>query len=242
MYSLTRSLRLFLSVFCFPLSNNFLFLNFSYQLGTGDTGASGAFASLACVYGAAGLASSQFMTKPPEGWKPEGYNPDPNTTENADIGVPASVALRTPQFSLLWATVFGNAVGGLALISSSKTIMMDIWAPAMPAVVTASFATGYVATLGSANSFGRLTWGAASDKLGRKNTYTVFALGLPVIAATPYLIEQSMESADPSVVPLAVFVGGSVFAITNYGKGEREKESEQEWSSLGSERRKLVVR
>jgi len=102
----------------------------------------------------------------------------------------------------------------------SKTIMSDIWSPMMPAIVTASFATGYVATLGSANSFGRLTWGIASDKLGRKNTYSIFALGLPVMACTPYLITTSMESSalgDPSVVPLGLFVGGSVLAIVNYG-------------------------
>ena len=102
----------------------------------------------------------------------------------------------------------------------SKTIMSDIWSPMMPAIVTASFATGYVATLGSANSFGRLTWGTASDKLGRKNTYSIFALGLPVMACTPYLITTSMESSalgDPSVVPLGLFVGGSVLAIVNYG-------------------------
>jgi MFS family permease len=194
-----------------------------YQVGTGDSGAAGAFASLACVYGAAGLVSSQFMRKPADGWLPEGYKPNATTTTTtstattSDLSVPAAVAVRTPQFPLLWMTVFGNAVGGLALISSSKTIMTDIWSPMFPAVVTASFATGYVATLGSANSFGRLTWAIASDKIGRKNTYSVFALGLPVMAATPYLIGYSMDALQPSVIPLAVFVGGSVFAITNYG-------------------------
>jgi nitrate/nitrite transporter NarK len=131
--------------------------------------------------------------------------------------VPASGAVRTPQFPLRWMTVFGNAVGGLALISSSKTIMTDIWSSALPEIVTASFATGYVATLGSANSFGRLTWGIASDKLGRKNTYTIFALGLPIMASVPYLITHSMEAVNPSAVPLGIFVGGSVFAIVNYG-------------------------
>ena len=89
-----------------------------YACGTGDAGATGAFAALACMYGSAGLVSSQFMKKPEDGWRPEGYEPDMMSTANADIGVPASIAVRTPQFPLLWMTVFGNAVGGLALISS----------------------------------------------------------------------------------------------------------------------------
>jgi MFS family permease len=43
-----------------------------YAVGTGDSGAAGAFASLACLYGSVGVVSSQFMRKPAEGWVPEG--------------------------------------------------------------------------------------------------------------------------------------------------------------------------
>ena len=34
-------------------------------------------------------------------------------------------ALRTPQFYLLWASVFGNAVAGVTIISCAKTIMVQ---------------------------------------------------------------------------------------------------------------------
>ena len=33
-------------------------------------------------------------------------------------------------------------------------------------------------------------WAIASDKIGRKNTYSTFALGIPMMAGTPFLIEQ----------------------------------------------------
>ncbi|GMH57002.1 hypothetical protein TrST_g9706 [Triparma strigata] len=192
-----------------------------YAVGTGDSGAAGAFASLACLYGGVGLVSSQFMRAPPDGWMPEGYKvAEDNLTGGTDIGLPVDVAVKTPQFPLLWLTVFGNAVGGLALISSSKMVMVDIWGAALPSVVTASFATGYVATLGSANAFGRLSWAVGSDFLGRKNSYSVMALGIPVMGSVPYLISTAIESGaagQESIVPLGVFVGGSVFAIANYG-------------------------
>ena len=96
-------------------------------------------------------------------------------------------------------------------------VMVDIWSTCYPEIVTASFATGYVAALGSANSIGRLGWAIASDKLGRKNTYTTFALSIPAVAGVPFLIGTAMESGSASAVPLAVFAGGSFFAISNYG-------------------------
>lgn len=143
---------------------------------------------------------------------------DEESTAGTKIGVPADIAVKTHQFPLLWMTIFGNAIGGLALISSSKMIMTDIWSANLPNVVTASFATGYVAALGSANSFGRLTWAIASDKVGRKNAYSVFALGLPVMACTPYLIKTAIESGESSaMLPLGIFIGGSTFVIANYG-------------------------
>ncbi|GMH48063.1 hypothetical protein TL16_g00206 [Triparma laevis f. inornata] len=192
-----------------------------YAAGTGDSGAAGAFASLACLYGGVGLVSSQFMRAPPDGWMPDGYKvAEDNVTGGTDVGLPLKTVIRTPQFPLLWMTVFGNAVGGLALISSSKMVMVDIWGAALPSIVTASFATGYVATLGSANAFGRLSWAVGSDFLGRKNAYSVMALGIPVMGSVPFLISNAIESnaaGVESVVPLGIFVGGSVFAIANYG-------------------------
>ena len=187
-----------------------------YKLGTGDSGAAGAFASLATIYGGLALLSSQFMSAPPPGWLPKGYVVDEEkSTMGTTVGVPARIAVQTPQFPLLWATVFGNAIGGLALISSSKLIMTDIWSNASPELVTASFCTGYVSALGSANSFGRLSYAIASDSLGRKNTYTLFGFGLPVMVSTPYLISNA--GPDAGIIPLCMFLGGSTFVIANYG-------------------------
>lgn len=188
-----------------------------YTVNTGNSGASGAFAALACVYGGIGATASQFMRAPPTGWVPQGFTADPTSTAGTTAGINSSVVLRDASFPLLWVTVFGNAVGGLALISASKMVMTDIWSTALPTIVTASFATAYVTSLGLANSFGRLTWAIASDKLGRRNTYSVFALGIPIMAGTPFLIATAMEGAGAATVPLAMFVGGSVFCIVNYG-------------------------
>lgn len=177
-----------------------------YLAGTGDSGAAGAFASLGCLYGAAGLVGSRLLCVPNEGWEPRSRlsngnasnvnapRPDANhadqivtdqivssasspsleaSAENGnavreerrtegekkndddsrpganeqprsggvDWGVSAEVAVKTPQFPLLWMTVFGYATGGLALISSAKLLVSDIFGGTLPDLVTPGFAT-----------------------------------------------------------------------------------------------------
>jgi hypothetical protein len=47
---------------------------------------------------------------------------------------------------------------------------------------------------------GRLGWAAASDYLGRKSTYALFGLGIPICLAVPTL--TATVASNPSVVPL----------------------------------------
>ena len=62
-------------------------------------------------------------------------------SDGVDWGVSAEVAVKTPQFPLLWMTVFGYATGGLALISSAKLLVSDIFGGTLPDLVTPAFAT-----------------------------------------------------------------------------------------------------
>jgi hypothetical protein len=135
--------------------------------------------------------------------------------------LPVSYVTRsTYQFPLLWLSVFGNATGGLALLSSSKLMLTDIWAGVAPGIVTAPFATAYVSALGIGMAVGRFGWSAMSDYLGRRNTYALFGLGIPIVGMAPTLAQTAMYSAQAgdTVLPLlTTFCGGSVLAITFYG-------------------------
>jgi hypothetical protein len=216
----------------------------AYVLGTGDTGTAKAMGTLGIMYGALGMLGSRFMTLPHPDWTPTGsvakkeeavYDTtsveqeqvkDPKAVNTNDIGLPVSYVTRsTYQFPLLWLSVFGNATGGLALLSSSKLMLTDIWAGVAPGVVTAPFATAYVSALGIGMAVGRFGWSATSDYLGRKNTYALFGLGIPIVALAPTLAQTAMYSAQAgagggteAVLPLlTAFCGGSVLAITFYG-------------------------
>ena len=110
----------------------------------------------------------------------------------------------------------GNAVAGMCLMTSAKMLMTDIFSAALPLVVTTAFATKYVATLSAGNAAGRLGWSALSDVAGRKNTYFLFGMGIPISASIPFATAQ--VAADPSLAtPLYAFYGGTVVMISCYG-------------------------
>jgi hypothetical protein len=56
-------------------------------------------------------------------------------------------ALKTPQFYLFWGAVCGNAIAGVSIISCAKDMMGDIFATALPLIVTNAFGAGFVMAL-----------------------------------------------------------------------------------------------
>lgn len=203
----------------------------AYVLGTGDTGTAKAMATLGVAYGALGMLGSRFMKMPHPLWTPEGPvkapkddNADAPAVNTNDIGLPLRYATySTTQFPLLWVSIFGYASGGLALVTSSKLMLSDIWSTVAPDIVNASFATGYVSALGIGMAAGRFGWSALSDYLGRQNTYALFGLGIPIVGMSPALahaaVMASSGSYDASLLPpmVALWCCGSLLAISLYG-------------------------
>jgi MFS family permease len=225
----------------------------AYQLSTGDSGVPQAMATLAALSGIMGLAGSRFLTVPnprcvPElaalsaaapasiAAAPSNAAPGAPQREPPDLSLD-HITWRTSQFPLLWLCVFGNATGGLALLTSSKLMFADIWTGVAPNLVTPAFATAYVTALGAGMALGRLGWSAASDKLGRQTTYAIFGLGIPIVALSPALTRAAVDASNAAaatggaldaaaaattsslvVAPMvAAFCGGSVLAVTFYG-------------------------
>lgn len=159
-----------------------------YVVGTGNTGAAQTFQVLGVTYLGAMLAGAMAQRVPHPDWKPEGWTPP---TDGAGLVSAHSVhyneALRTPQFALFWCAVAGNAIAGVTIMSCAKTIMSDVFGSVLPAVVHGGFAAAYVAALSGSNMAGRFGWAAASDYLGRKNTYNLFGLGIPICLGLPLL-------------------------------------------------------
>ena len=127
---------------------------------------------------------------------------------------------KTPQFWLLFSTSTLLATGGMGLLSVAKPMIQSVFADSMPALVTTSFASGFLMALAAGNLGGRLGWAAISDRIGRRNTFHIYTLGsIPLFGCLPFLIEQCVSNPTGPLAPafLAAFCGSTVAAISILG-------------------------
>ena len=142
-----------------------------------------------------------WMVFPPEGWKPEGWTPPETkdskgkTTKVADLV--SSQMLKTPQYYMILLTFAFGASAGLMSIGLMKLFPMQALTDSglSPAAASGIAGTAMAVFFSLANGFGRIAWGAISDKLGRKTSIMVMMAtqGIMVIlfqwmAGTPALL------------------------------------------------------
>eukprot|EP01129_Flabellula_baltica_P005573 TRINITY_DN2032_c0_g1_i1.p1 TRINITY_DN2032_c0_g1~~TRINITY_DN2032_c0_g1_i1.p1 ORF type:complete len:428 (+),score=80.62 TRINITY_DN2032_c0_g1_i1:1545-2828(+) len=188
-----------------------------YLIGTGNSGLTYTFLSLAAVHVTSMLTGAFMVRLPKEGWAPPGFVPKPlDSTQLSGGSVDYKQALKTPQYYLFLASIVGFSIAGVSIISCAKTIMADVFGRAMPAIVTGSFTALYVAALSAANMSGRFLWGFGSDWIGRRKTYFVFGLALPIALMIPVL--TGYVSAGAATVPILVtFYVSTFFLVSFYG-------------------------
>jgi MFS transporter, OFA family, oxalate/formate antiporter len=142
-----------------------------------------------------------FMIFPPEGYKPEGWEP-PEAKKDGKGGsiiadFKAGEMLGTPQFWMIFLTFLFGAGAGLMSIGLMKAY------PTMALLKNGMSLTEALATAGTAmavffsiaNGLGRIGWGLISDKLGRKTSLVIMTalqgvvvIAFPFMAGTKYLL------------------------------------------------------
>jgi len=120
------------------------------------------------------------MVNPPEGWKPEGWNPPTGSAASASGGrdFTAAEMAKTGQYWILFFTFVVGATAGLMVIGIIKLFGMDQLMAGGMEEKSASVITGTAMGLFYAlmNGLGRIVWGSASDKLGRKNSIVIMSI------------------------------------------------------------------
>ena len=141
-----------------------------------------------------------WMVFPPEGWKPEGWTPPEEAKDSKTIIVAnlvSSQMLKTPQYYMILLTFAFGASAGLMSIGLMKLFPMQALTASglSPAVASGIAGTAMAVFFSLANGFGRIAWGAMSDKLGRRNSIIIMMAtqGIIVIlfqwmAGTPALL------------------------------------------------------
>ncbi len=184
-----------------------------YVVGTGNTGASGAFMTLGIVYFCVMIIAAFQYRVPKEGWVPEGWTPKATSKKMvSDSHVHIDQALKTPQFWLLWVVLCFNVTAGIGVIGVAKTMINEIFGQL--ALVTAAFAGTYVLMISVFNMVGRFFWASTSDFIGRQNTYhCFFVLGTILYMSIPYFAGMGGMTA------LIGFYIATMIIFTMYGGG-----------------------
>lgn len=146
-----------------------------------STGVAQTFLVMGAVYFLFMMFGVFTVRVPRPGWKPEGWVPKPASKRHfvAKGHVDADVAIRTPQFYLLFAVLMLNVTAGIGVLGQASVMIQEMFsadAVGEKAAVTAAAAGGFVGLLSLFNMVGRFFWSALSDRLGRKTTYNVFFL------------------------------------------------------------------
>ena len=155
------------------------------------------FLTLGCLYLVIMLPSALYLEPPKE------------TKEAAQVkarflGTHISLkdAMHMKMFYVLWLYLYINITCGISLLSVASPMMQEI------AGMSAMSAAVVVGIIGIINGLGRLGWSAASDYLGRSNTFIAFFL---IQAVAFYLLTQT---ASPIWFPVLFYI-----IISCYGGG-----------------------
>merc|ERR1719370_1837956 len=190
-----------------------------YLVGSGNTGVASALGCMGAIYAGTILSSSLMIRRPAPGFIPAGYVP-PEGAAGLTGNVDVATVMKTPQFWLLFPTCTLLCTGGMGLISVAKPMIQNVFADAMPALVTTGFASAYLMAMAAGNLGGRIGWAAISDKIGRRNTFHIFTIAsIPIFGCLPFLINECVLNPTGPMAPfyLAAFCGSTVATITILG-------------------------
>ncbi|MFZ5988904.1 MAG: L-lactate MFS transporter [Bacillota bacterium] len=161
------------------------------------------FVWFAVIFAVVCVVGAQFIKNPPVGYKPAGWNPPAVTAKAAAQSYTTGEMLRTPQFYMVTITLLLATAAGLMVIPFAKVLGIQ-------GGLSDAAATSGVMIISLFNSFGRLFWGAASDKLGRKNTI----LCLLIIAGISMLfLANAREYTILGLIAVIAFMYGGYLGV-----------------------------
>lgn len=185
------------------------------------------FLVMAVVYFAWMMAGAFGYRIPPTGWRPRGWTPPASSAGNAMITrqhVHVRKVWGIPQFWLVWGVLCLNVSAGIGVLGMASPMLQEMFGGRLIGVDasfgmlepdqlarTAAIAAGFTGLLSLFNIAGRFFWASLSDRLGRKNTYTVFFL----LGAVLYASAPSLGAAGS----IALFVAAFCVILSMYGGG-----------------------
>jgi MFS transporter, OFA family, oxalate/formate antiporter len=142
-----------------------------------------AFTAMGVVFLVLSLASAALIDNPPASWLPPRVTaqaaPAPDTSFSS-----AGSCIASWSFVLLWLIFFCNITAGIALIGFQSPLFQDVCAkhdPGLGKETLAAYGGTMIAASSVFNGIGRFLWGAISDRMGRRRTFSMI-LGSQIAA------------------------------------------------------------
>ncbi len=187
----------------------------NYFASPASTGVSQTFLVMGIIYFCFMLFGVFIVRLPQYGWKPLGWIPKSNNNKMIATGyVDANQAIKTPQFYLLFTVLAMNVTAGIGVLGQASVMIQEMFSVASVGekmAVTAAAAGGFVGLLSIFNMLGRFFWSSMSDRIGRKNTYSIFF----ILGAVLYVLVPMAGN----VGSVALFIICFAIIISMYGGG-----------------------
>ena len=178
------------------------------------------FVTLGLIYFAVMMYGAFTVRVPPEGWRPEGFDPASLKAKPlvTTANVSAANAIRTPSFWLLWTVLACNVTAGIGILEQASPMIQDFFRDeGGTSSVTVAVAGGFVGLLSMANMAGRFGWSATSDVIGRKPIYMLY-LGGGMVCYTLLALIGSTGTAIFVLLAAVIlsFYGGGFATVPAY--------------------------
>lgn len=165
------------------------------------------FLILGAVFAVVALIAFALTRVAPDGYRPAGWNPPaPAAGAPAVANLGWKQMLGTARFWIIFGLFICGAFSGLLIAAHAKPIAMSMYA------LAAGTAALFVSLYSLANMFGRIVFGAVSDRLGRVRTliliFTVIAVSLVVLVAAKGTGTLSTIGLGVGLVGLGLCFGG----------------------------------
>jgi OFA family oxalate/formate antiporter-like MFS transporter len=164
-----------------------------------------AFLMMSAIFLVGVLGLAQLYRTPPPGWRPAGWTPPPSQHTGRDIST--REMLTTWQFYALWVLYFMGISVGLTAIGQASPLFQEV--AKSGALISGGVALGI---MGVFNGAGRLSWGAVSDRFGRKTSLIAMSL-VSSIACIVFLRTATGPWDVLAGLCLAAFAYGGILAL-----------------------------
>jgi OFA family oxalate/formate antiporter-like MFS transporter len=156
------------------------------------------FWTLGIVYLVVVVLAAQFYANPPQGWRPDGWEPRTAVAKAASTyNFTASEAMGTWQFYLLFLLLFLNVSAGIMIISQASPMAQQLVG------MTVLQAAGMVGVISISNGLGRVFWAWVSDSIGRARVYLLlYLIQVVVFFVLPHIRNQTLFTAAFALIGL----------------------------------------